>query len=70
MNETDIISKVVEHGPAIAFLVWMVIYFKSQLKEKDKAITNLNKELRESEKETINYLKDLANSLDKLYEKI
>lgn len=73
----DIVAKLIEHGPVVTVLIWVIIYFKGKEKEhkadiekKDAKIEELNIEIRESGKESISVVKDINVTLEKLIEKL
>jgi len=68
--ELDIISHLITVAPVVAVLVWVVIYFRGELKIKNKRIDALNDELRASDKENITIMKDLSVTLKELVTEI
>jgi len=70
MEQFDIVSQLVTVAPVVAVLLWVVIYFRGELKEKNEEIRELNAELRASEKEAISMTKDLNNTLQLLIAQI
>ena len=68
--ETEIINNLITVAPVVAVLLWAVIYFRTELKEKKAEIKLLNEELRESTKEVISMTNNLNNTLKDLITEI
>jgi hypothetical protein len=68
--EPEIISNLITVAPVVAVLLWVVLYFRSELKEKKEEIKTLNEELRETGKEFITVTKDLNATLKELITEI
>lgn len=64
--QIDIISHLITVAPVVAVLIYFIMYFRGELKRKDKRIDSLNQELRTSEKESLVIMKDLNQTLKEL----
>ena len=63
---TEILTNIAEYSVVVALLVVMVIYFMNKEKKKDTEISDLHKELRETEKENLTLLLKISALMDKL----
>lgn len=63
---TEILKNIAEYSVVVALLVVMVIYFMNKEKKKDTEISDLHKELRETEKENLTLLLKISALMDKL----
>jgi len=64
--ETSIISHLITVAPVVAVLIWVVIFFRTEIKELKEERKELTAELRASEKEAITVTKDLNQTLKDL----
>lgn len=64
--ELDILSHLITVAPVVAVLLWVVIYFRGQVKKKEERIDTLNDELRASAKESITVMTALNQTLKEL----
>lgn len=64
--EPEIISNLITVAPVVAVLLWVVLYFRKELKDKNEEIKILNGELRESSIENVVVMKDLNETLKDL----
>jgi len=64
--ETEIISNLITVAPVVAVLLWVVVYFRGELKSKDERIKELQDELRASDKENIKVMNELNITLKEL----
>lgn len=69
-ESVDIMSHLLTVSPALGVLVWMVFYFRGELKRKDEQIQAQNEENKALVKEMIANGKDLNNSLKELSQSI
>lgn len=68
-EQMDIMSHLITVSPALGVLVWMVIYFRSELKRKDEVIKAQSDEMRDLVREVVENGKDLNQSLKELIAK-
>jgi predicted Rossmann-fold nucleotide-binding protein len=68
--ESEIISKLIEHGPVVIILVWVIWRDSKKIVELEKENKELNGYIRESEKEAITFIGNMKNSIDELSKKI
>ena len=64
--EAEIISNLITVAPVVAVLLYFLIYFRGELKRKDKRIEILQDELRASDKENITVMNALNVTLNEL----
>lgn len=63
---TDMLKDLAVLSPVIAILIIVIIYLCKQIDKKTKMITTLNKEIRDSEKSTMELLNTLSSTLEHL----
>lgn len=64
--EAEIISNLITVAPVVAVLLYFLIYFRGELRKKDKRIESLQDELRASDKENITVMNALNVTLNEL----
>ncbi len=62
------LEKLAEQGPVVTIAILVCIYFYKQVNKKEKEIDTLNGYIRESDKENLQILNDVNNTLDKVLE--
>lgn len=62
------IEKLAEQGPIVTIAILVCLYFYKQLGKKEKEIETLNGYVRESDKENLQILNEVNNTLDKVLE--
>lgn len=68
--ESEIITKLIEHGPIVMVLAWVIWRDSKKIQAMETEIRELNAYIRDSEKESISYIKDLNKTLENLTDKI
>lgn len=68
--ESEIITKLIEHGPIVMVLAWVIWRDSKKIQAMETEIRELNAYIRDSEKESISYIKDLNKKLENLTDKI
>ena len=68
--EADIVGKIIEHSPLVATLVWIIWRDTKKVKYLENENRELHDYIRESEKSTIGYIKDVNNNLEKIADKM
>lgn len=63
-----IIQKLAEQGPVVSIAMLVCLYFYKQVNKKEKEIETLNGYIRDSDKENLQILNDVNNTLDKVLE--
>ena len=54
MEDYNILVDLIQLAPVVGVLVWVILFFRSELKDKSEEIKMLNDKLRENQLETIN----------------
>jgi len=65
----SLIQQIAQGGVAFSVMLLAIIYFVNREKKKDKEIENLNKTIREIEKENLKALYSVLNYLEKSSDK-
>jgi len=63
MNGNEFILNLINISPALGVLVWVVIYFKGQIKDKDLLIKALNEESRTALRDAYKHMSDINETL-------
>lgn len=66
----EILLKLATITPVVGVLIWVVLYFKAEIKTKNDEIKELNKLLREQQKETVLAIEKMVQVVDSLKELI
>jgi len=64
-----LISDLSKQGPLISIFLLICLYLVYQIFNKDKQINELNEYIRSSDKENMSLYKDVANTLDQVFER-
>lgn len=65
----EILMSLIKMGPVVALLVAAVWYFLAREKKLEEEVDNLNKELRENEKQNVTLLYKVLAWMEKLNDK-
>lgn len=65
-DEVNILGELLTLGPVVSLLVWIIYVLRKELKAEREKNAELNKELRESDREVITVMKDTNTTLEKL----
>jgi hypothetical protein len=63
-----LLQNLAEQGPVVTIAILVCLYFYKQVGKKEKEIETLNGYIRESDKENLQILNDVNNTLDKVLE--
>lgn len=62
----DVLVEIAKQTPLTAALIWVIIYFKAQLKEEREEVKELNMIIREQQKENIEAMNECNNVMKEL----
>lgn len=65
----SILSDLAKLSPLIAILIAIIIYLVWKMEKREKEIVSLNEYIRDNDKENLQILSNLNNTLDKVIEK-
>ena len=63
-----ILANLAKEGPLVSIFILISIYLAYQIFNKDKQIAELNAYIRTSDKENLEMMNDVTNTLDKVFE--
>jgi uncharacterized membrane protein YciS (DUF1049 family) len=69
-EQFDIVSHLFTVSPVLGVLVWVVMYFRKRLAEKEDELKELHTERRDLIKDYVTIMTAVENTLEKLAEKI
>lgn len=69
-GEVDIISKLIEHGPLVTVLVWVIWRDMKKIKYLEDENKELHNYIRESEAQNIKWFEQINHNLARIAEKI
>jgi uncharacterized membrane protein YvbJ len=69
MDITEVLGTLLSLGPVVTILVAVIIYLHKKLSGSEKSLKELNRTVRDNDKENILLLDSISHALDKLSDK-
>lgn len=70
VEQFDIVSHLFTVSPVLGVLVWVVLYFRKRLQEKEEELKAMHQERGDLIKDYVTIMTAVENTLDRLVEKI